>query len=154
MYDKQDRFKTLLKEKGLKVTIQRVSILEVLADRPDVHLTAEEIYELVKDKKTDIGMATIYRTIQLLVDLNLIDKLELNDGFMRYEIGSQTSIVKKHHHHHLICLECRNILTYQDDLLDTLEHYIKDTMGFEVVDHTVKILGYCKDCKTKKHYSL
>ncbi len=150
MYEKQAHFKTILKEKGLKVTAQRIGVLEVLAAKPNNHYTAEEIYNLVKDKKSDIGMATVYRTIQLLEELNLIDKLDLNDGFMRYEISKQTSSIKEHHHHHIICLKCGNILTYQDDLLETLEHDIKNTVGFEVVDHEVKIWGYCNDCKNKK----
>ncbi|BCJ94938.1 transcriptional repressor [Anaerocolumna cellulosilytica] len=147
MLDKQERFKTLLKENGLKVTTQRIEILEALENRPDKHLTAEEIYECVKEKNPDIGLATVYRTIQLLTELNLIDKLNLGDGFVRYEIGRQGSDDKAHHHHHLICLNCGNVLTFQGDLLDTLEHHIQETMGFEVVDHEVKMFGYCKTCR-------
>lgn len=149
MLDKQDRFKTLLKEKGLKVTNQRIEILEALEDRPDEHLTAEEIYELVKVKDPDIGLATVYRTIQLLAELNLIDKLNLGDGFIRYEIGRQNDDGKTHHHHHLVCLNCGNVLTFQDDLLEALEDRIGETMGFEVIDHEVKLLGYCSECKTE-----
>lgn len=150
MLEKQDRFKTLLKEKGLKVTMQRIEILEALEDRPDEHLTAEEIYELVKERNPDIGLATVYRTIQLLAELNLIDKLNLGDGFVRYEIGRQSGDGTTHHHHHLVCLNCGNVLTFQDDLLEALEHRIKETMGFEVVDHEVKLLGYCSECKEEK----
>ncbi|MFV0342930.1 MAG: Fur family transcriptional regulator [Anaerocolumna sp.] len=150
MLEKQDRFKTLLKEKGLKVTMQRIDILEALEDRPDEHLTAEEIYELVKERNPDIGLATVYRTIQLLAELNLIDKLNLGDGFVRYEIGRQSDDGTIHHHHHLVCLNCGNVLTFQGDLLDALEHRIQETMGFEVIDHEVKLLGYCKDCKEEK----
>lgn len=150
MLDKQDRFKTLLKEKGLKVTMQRIEILEALEGRPDEHLTAEEIYEIVKEKDTDIGLATVYRTIQLLAELNLIDKLNLGDGFVRYEIALQSDDGRTHHHHHLVCLNCGNVLTFQGDLLEALEHRIEETMGFEVVDHEVKLLGYCSDCKEEK----
>lgn len=146
MPDKKDRFKMLLKEKGLKVTTQRVDILEALEERPDKHLTAEEIYEIVREKNPEIGLATVYRTIQLLAELNLIDKLNLGDGFVRYEIGSTDDEKKTHHHHHLICLGCGNVLTFQGDLLDTLENQIQKTMGFEVVDHEVKMYGYCKSC--------
>lgn len=146
MPDKKDRFKMLLKEKGLKVTTQRVDILEALEERPDKHLTAEEIYEIVREKNPEIGLATVYRTIQLLAELNLIDKLNLGDGFVRYEIGSTDEERKVHHHHHLICLSCGNVLTFQGDLLDNLENQIQNSMGFEVVDHEVKMFGYCRDC--------
>ncbi|MGB8450691.1 MAG: Fur family transcriptional regulator [Anaerocolumna sp.] len=147
MPDKQDRFKSLLKQNGLKVTTQRIDILEALENRPDKHLTAEEIYECVRVKNPDIGLATVYRTIQLLAELNLIDKLNLGDGFVRYEIGSQGCKDTAHHHHHLICLNCGNVYTFQGDLLETLEHRIQEAMEFEVVDHEVKMFGYCKNCR-------
>ena len=83
----REEFKKLLKEKGLKVTRQRLVVLEVLAENPEEHLTAEEIYERVKADNPDIGLATVYRTVQLLLELELIDRINLDDGFARYEIG-------------------------------------------------------------------
>ena len=68
----REGFKNLLKEKGLKMTRQRLVVLEALADCPQQHLTAEEIYERVKAVKQDIGLATVYRTIQLFMELHLI----------------------------------------------------------------------------------
>ena len=82
MPNNQEQFKDLLRTNGLKVTYQRIAILEVLSNRPGEHLTAEEIYDLVKAEYPDIGLATVYRTIQLLSDLNLIDKLNLDDGYV------------------------------------------------------------------------
>jgi Fur family transcriptional regulator, ferric uptake regulator len=146
MPDNQDQFKDLLKQNGLKVTTQRVAILEVLNNRPGKHLTAEEIYDYVKKKYPEIGLATVYRTIQMLSELNLIDKLNLDDGYVRYEISKKSKEDACHHHHHLICLDCGNIYAFQDDLLETLEERIKETMGFEVVDHEVKFFGHCKKC--------
>jgi len=147
MPDRQERFKQLLKANGLKVTTQRIAILEVLEDRPNEHLTAEEIYECVKGKYPEIGLATVYRTIQLLSELNLIDRLNLDDGFVRYEIGKQGNGVSTHHHHHLICLGCGKVLTFQDDLLENLEQKIQNTMNFQIQDHEVKFFGYCEECK-------
>lgn len=150
MPENQDKFKDLLKKNGLKVTTQRVAILEVLNNRPGKHLTAEEIYDYVKKKYPEIGLATVYRTIQLLSELNLIDKLNLDDGYVRYEIGRKDRQETGHHHHHLICLDCGNVFAFQDDLLETLEGRIKDSMGFEVVDHEVKLFGHCKKCRADK----
>lgn len=150
MPDRQERFKKLLKANGLKVTTQRIVILEVLEDRPNEHLTAEEIYECVKEKYPEIGLATVYRTIQLLSELNLIDKLNLDDGFVRYEIGKQGNGGPSHHHHHLICLSCGKVLTFQDDLLEGLEQKIQTTMKFQVEDHEVKFYGYCEECQNKR----
>ncbi len=150
MSDTQEKFKALLKQNGLKVTIQRVAILEVLNSRPGIHLTAEEIYDFVKEKYPDIGMATVYRTIQMLSDLNLIDKLILDDGYVRYEIGKMNTENTGHHHHHLICLDCGGIYAFQDDLLENLETRIKEALGFDVVDHQVKLYGHCKKCLSEK----
>ncbi|MDF2588262.1 MAG: hypothetical protein K0S41_2103 [Anaerocolumna sp.] len=148
MPDNQERFKNVLKQNGLKVTTQRISILEALESRPDKHLTAEEIYECVKENSPDIGLATVYRTIQLLAELNLIDKLNLGDGYVRYEIGhSGANEDSTHHHHHLICLNCGSVLTFQGDLLEALEERIQNALEFEVVDHEVKLFGYCKECR-------
>lgn len=146
----RDDFKKLLKDKGLKVTTQRMLILEVLSQSPDQHLTAEEIHELVKEDYPEIGLATVYRTIQLLLELNLIDKINLDDGYVRYEIGQMGEEKKKHHHHHLICLECGDVSSFEDDLLDKLEKRIQETTSFKVTDHEVKLYGYCKSCLSKK----
>ena len=142
-------FKALLRSRGLKVTNQRLLILEVLAACPDRHLTAEEIYEIVKADCPEIGLATVYRTIQLLLELHLVDRINLDDGFVRYEIGSATESESKHRHHHLICNKCGKVLSFQDDLLEELEGKIMKTMGFWVVDHEVKLYGYCKECGGK-----
>lgn len=150
MPNNQERFKMLLKENGLKVTKQRITILEVLEDRPGKHLTAEEIYDCVREQYPDIGLATVYRTIQLLSELHLIDKLNLDDGYVRYEIGKVGTSTKSHHHHHLICLDCGNVSSFEDDLLDTLEKRITENVGFEVVDHEVKLFGYCKECNNSR----
>ena len=116
----KDKFKELLREKGLKVTNQRFRVLEVLSNSPDIHLTAEEIYELIKVDYPEIGLATVYRTIQLLLELSLIDRINLDDGFVRYEISNHDGSENKHHHHHLICTKCGKVL-FEDDLLDELE---------------------------------
>lgn len=142
----QDVFKDMLRNKGLKVTNQRMLVLEIMAERPGQHLTAEEIFELAKIRCPEIGLATIYRTVQVLVDLSVIDKVSFDDGFARYELGGLES-ESRHHHHHAICSRCGKVFSFEGDLLDTLEQAIDDTMGFLVTDHEVKLYGYCKDCR-------
>ncbi|SHI54244.1 Fur family transcriptional regulator, ferric uptake regulator [Parasporobacterium paucivorans DSM 15970] len=145
----QENFKDQLKEKGLKVTSQRVAVLEVLDLNRGKHLTTEELYELVKAMSPDIGLATVYRTVQLLLDMNLIDRITLDDGSIRYEIAEEKDKLSGHHHHHLICLDCGDIVSFADDLLENLEDNIRKTTGFEVVDHEVKLYGYCRACSEK-----
>lgn len=142
----QEIFKELLREKGLKVTSQRLLVLETIADHPGEHLTAEEIFDLVRRQYPEIGLATIYRTLQVLVELNVIDKISFDDGFARYEAGGLASDAG-HHHHHAICNQCGRVFSFEDDLLDTLEQALYDTMGFTVADHEVKLYGICKECR-------
>lgn len=145
----REEFIALLKSKGLKITKQRLLILKALAECADEHLTAEEIYEIVKADCPEIGLATVYRTIQLLLELHLIDRVNLDDGFVRYEIGNGKEGAAKHRHHHLICRKCGKVMSFQDDLLEGLEDKIRKTTGFQVMDHEVKLYGYCKECGGK-----
>ena len=142
----KEQFIQLLKEKGLKVTRQRLLVLEAIATCPEEHLTVEEIYDLVKFSYPEIGLAIVYRTIQLLNELRLIDRINFDDGFVRYEMGNTHGGGKKHHHHHLICMKCGRVISFQDDLLEELEEKITATAGFRIVDHEVKLYGYCVEC--------
>lgn len=146
--DREDGIR-ILREHGLKVTNQRLLLLDVLADCPGRHLTAEEIYEMVKEACPEIGLATVYRTMQLFLELHLIDRINLDDGYVRYEIGNLSGEETKHHHHHLICLNCGRVVSFEDDLLEELEEKITATTGFKIVDHEVKLYGYCVDCGGK-----
>ena len=119
----QEKFKEMLKEKGLKVTNQRLLVLQVLAEHGDEHMTAEDIFELVKEDYPEIGLATIYRTVQLLLDMQLVDRIMLDDGCVRYEIGDFLDEQEghRHHHHHVICTACGSVSAFRDDLLEDLE---------------------------------
>lgn len=141
---KCETFKELLKEKGFKITSQRESVLEVLKNNASQHMTAEEIYVKVKEISPEIGLATVYRTIQLLLDLKLVDKLDLNDGFIRYEISKLDD--ESHHHHHLICEICGKVIEAEDDLLDQIEETCSLKYNFKVTNHVVKFYGICSEC--------
>ncbi len=145
----REHFAALLKSKGLKVTNQRIGVLDVLSKSKDHHLTAEEIYDLVRLDYPDIGLATVYRTVQLLLELGLIDRINLDDGCARYEISSKTT-ENQHHHHHLICLSCGKVFSFEEDFLERLEGHIQESMGFRVTDHEVKLYGYCKECQERR----
>lgn len=140
-----ESFKALLKSKGLKVTVQRLAVLNVLQQRVDAHLTAEEIFDLVREDYPDIGLATVYRTITLLSNMGIIEKLNLDDGLIRYEIGKSSPT--GHRHHHLICLKCGRVFSFEKDFMEPLENEITKLTGFKVVNHEVKLFGYCKDCQ-------
>lgn len=148
----QEKFKEMLKEKGLKVTNQRLLVLQVLAEHKDEHMTAEDIFELVREDYPEIGLATIYRTVQLLLDMQLVDRILLDDGCVRYEISEflDERDGHRHHHHHLICTECGSVTAFRDDLLEELEVYIERETGFQVTDHELKFYGMCRKCREEK----
>ncbi len=148
---KKDLFKKMLKEKGLKLTGQRMLVLETMAEHPGEHLTAEEIFDLARRNYPEIGLATIYRTLQVLVELNVVDKISFDDGFARYELIEELDS-EKHHHHHAICIECKTVISLEEDLLEALEQELMENLGFVVTDHEVKLYGYCKQCRLKNNH--
>lgn len=133
-----------LKKKGYKLTPQRRAIVDTIIDSEGKHLTAEEIYDEVKKSCPEIGLATIYRTILLLEEIGIVSKLHLNDGCSRYELVHSD---EGHRHHHLICNRCNAVIEVEDDLLDELEDEVKTKYGFNIIDHSVKFYGYCKQCQ-------
>ncbi len=138
-----EKIREELYAKEYKFTPQRRMVLQVLAEHPDEHLSADEIYSLVKEKYPDIGMATVYRTLDLLASLNIVQKINFGDGKSRFEMSQQ----ERHQHHHLICLSCSNIIEVADDLLAQLEELITEEYGFAVQDHMVQFFGMCKECQ-------
>ncbi|OEH85690.1 transcriptional repressor [Desulfuribacillus stibiiarsenatis] len=146
MNEKLHEIKKMLQEDGYKLTPQREATVRILLEKDKEHLSAEDIYMLVKDKAPDIGLATVYRTLELLSELRIVHKLNFGDGVARYEI---TSDDEGHHHHHIVCLECGKLEEFEDDLLEEIEKRIESTKNFQIVDHRLSFFGYCKDCKDK-----
>ena len=145
----REEFKRRLKEKGLKITNQRLMVLETLGLSSSQHLTAEQIYDKVKADNPEIGLATVYRTIQVLLELHLIDRVNFDDGSERYEIVRMGTKGARHHHHHLICINCGKVFEFEEDMMEGLETEIEKKTGFHVIDHEVKLYGYCKECGGK-----
>lgn len=140
-----EEIKTRLKAKDYKITPQRKVIINTFAQNLAKHLSAEDVYQIVKHSHPEIGLATIYRTLDLLAELQILKKINFGDGRSRYEFCED----EDHHHHHLICLECDQVTEFEDDLLESLETIIKKRNGFKIVDHQLKFYGYCKECQNK-----
>ena len=136
--------KDKLRKEGYKLTTQRRAILKVIIDNHDEHLSSDEVFTLVKKNYPELGIATVYRTLQLFEKLNIVYKLNFDDGCSRYEISAGPD---KHHHHHLICLACGKVAEVKLDLLDALEEQIECEGDFTIVDHNVKFYGYCSECQ-------
>lgn len=144
MTEIMETLKDKLKEKGYKLTPQRRATLDTIIENKGKHLSTEEIYDLVKDKCPEIGLATVYRTLQLLDELELISKINLDDGCSRYELNTQED---DHQHHHLICVKCGDIIEVEVDLMEALEEEIEKNYDFNIMDHKVKFFGHCSKCQ-------
>lgn len=145
----QELLKERLREKGLKVTQQRILVLQTLVENSESHMAAENIYEVIQKGYPEIGLATVYRTLQLLLEMKLVDRINLDDGCVRYEIGHVFEGDMKHNHHHLICRTCKRVFSFEADLLEELERHIEMDAGFHVLDHELKFYGQCRDCISK-----
>ncbi len=133
-----------LKEKGFKLTPQRRAILDIILETEGKHLSAEEIYDLVKVKCPDIGLATVYRTMQMFEEVGLVYKHNFDEVRSRYEINHHNEY---HQHHHLICVGCSRVIEVEEDLLEQLESGIEKKYNFEISNHNVKFFGYCEKCR-------
>ncbi len=137
-------FKSLLKKNGLKFTIQREIILETLYNSNE-HLTPESLHQLIQKKHPDLktGIATVYRTLALLEDSNMVTSLSFGAQGKKYELGA------KNHHDHMICTNCGSITEFVDTQIEDRQKKITQALGFEMSDHSMQIYGICKKCQSE-----
>ncbi len=133
--------KDILDTHDYKLTQQRAAILDVMIDNQDEHLSVEEVLSEAKEKVPNIGIATVYRTLDKLASIDVLYKTMFEGGKYRYELSRAGA----HQHHHIICLKCNCIMEVEEDLLHTLEAQI-EAKGYKIIDHELKFFGYCPDC--------
>lgn len=122
MENRIDRIKKQLHSSSYKLTPQREATVRVLLENEEDHLSAEDVYLLVKEKSPEIGLATVYRTLELLTELKVVDKINFGDGVSRYDLRKEGAA---HFHHHLVCMECGTVDEIEDDLLEDVEEIIE-----------------------------
>lgn len=140
--------KKKIREHKYKFTNQRQIILQAFLDSRENHMSAEDVYEIVRVDNPDIGLATVYRSLELFTQLELLKKLDFGDGRSRYELNDRNI---NHSHHYLICLGCGKVTEFSYDFLNDIRDKIKKESGFDIVDYQLKFYGYCKDCAKKNH---
>lgn len=129
-----------------KLTSQRRLILEVLVENNDKHYSAEELYDKVKEINPDVGLATIYRSLEILCELGIAYQLDFDNNYRRYELNLEEG----KHHHHLICKKCGRIIEFNDDDLEGFENKLEDNYNFIIKEHRIKFYGICDDCQKEK----
>lgn len=141
-----EKIKQQLQAQAYKLTPQRESTVRVLLEHEVDHLSAEDVYMLVKEKSPDIGLATVYRTLELLSELHVVEKLNFGDGVARYDLRNENN---RHHHHHLICVQCSSVEEIMEDWLGELEERLELEYKFQVLDHRLDFHGICRKCREK-----
>ena len=120
-------------EAGLKMTGQRKVILKVLGDSQD-HPSVEDVYDRAKKIDKSVSIATVYRTLSMLDELDIVTRHEFQEGYSRYEVNDE-------HHHHLVDLETGKVVEFQNDELEELKEKIARDLGYELVDHRLELYG-------------
>jgi len=141
-----DKINRQLTVKGFKLTPQREITLKVLLENEKDHLSAEEVYMLVKREFPVIGLATVYRTLELLADIQIVQKMNFGDGVARFDLRMEGH---EHMHHHLICKVCGALEEIEDDWLREMEQKIAKDYGFQVTDHRLDFKGEYQTCRNK-----
>ena len=134
------RIEKRCREKGLKMTEQRRVIARVLSDAHD-HPDAGAVYQRAAAIDSRISMATVYRTIRLFEECNVLDRHDFGDGRSRYEEAS------REHHDHLIDVESGNVIEFQNPDIERLQREVARQLGFKLVDHRLELYGTRVDNK-------
>ncbi|MGH8011549.1 MAG: Fur family transcriptional regulator [Candidatus Binataceae bacterium] len=135
-------FHARLREHGLKSTAPRDDIARVFFQLGR-HISAEELYGEVKKVNPHVGYATIYRTLKLLKDCDLLSERHFDEGQARYEVAGG------HHHDHFICENCGRIIEFEDDAIERMQEGVARKLGVTLTRHKMELYGLCTECRNK-----
>jgi Fur family ferric uptake transcriptional regulator len=131
----------ILREKGYKLTPQRIMVLDTL-HKAEEHITAPEIYARVRVKYPGINKSTVYRTLELLKKMGLVAETKLGGESLYYHH------TEKGHHHHLVCQRCGQVIDLDETMLSPLKNALRQKYNFEADLKHLAIFGHCLRCKT------
>lgn len=143
-----ERFRRHLRDHRLPVTRQRDLVAQTVF-LSDEHLSVEAIQKQLRERGEHVGTATIYRTLDVLVQSGLVRAHDFGEGFKRYEpLASQS------HHEHLICLSCGKVVEFSSERLERMKALIAEEYGFRHHHHRLEIYGFCRECQTRDAVTL
>ncbi len=138
--DERDKLEGYLRERGLKMTTARETVLEAFLGL-ERHVTAEALYDEARRIDPAIGQATVFRTIKLLTDAGLAREACRDDGARKYEHAWRHG-----HHDHLMCVECGAVVEFQDDAIEKAQEAVYAAYGYTPSRHRLEMLGICPAC--------
>jgi len=134
----EEEFKVILNSRSQRITAPRLQILSILKANHKP-LTISEIHNKIRNKKTDL--ATVYRTINLFTNHNIVHEIDFKDEFKRYEL-----VYDRHHHHHIVCKKCKNVENVEACILEELEKLLIKK-GYTEISHSLEFFGVCEKCR-------
>lgn len=136
--EKQD-----LRDAGLKVTLPRVKILEILEKQSaeDRHLTAEKVYKILLSEDEEIGLATVYRVLTQFEAAGLVTRHHFEGGNSVFELNKGT------HHDHIVCMKCGRVDEFTDEVIEQRQQAIAKKLQYELTDHSLYLYGICQKCQ-------
>ena len=138
----RERLDEFIRRKGLRRTNQRDAVISSVFSK-DEHFTAEELYERVRKKHPDVSRATVYRTLLLLVEADLLRAIDLGENQTTYD----PNFHDKPSHNHLLCIDCGRVVEFEDAHIDLLNDCVTRRLGFKPLRQTLKIEGSCEQLR-------
>ncbi|MDR2213287.1 MAG: ferric iron uptake transcriptional regulator [Pseudomonadales bacterium] len=130
-----------LRKAGLKVTLPRVKILQILEAARDRHLSADDVYKALHDSDEDVGLATVYRVLTQFESAGLVQRHHFEGGHSVFEICPEE------HHDHIVCTRCGRVEEFIDELIEERQEEMARKLGFTISDHSLYIYGLCAQCQ-------
>lgn len=130
-----------LKKAGLKVTLPRLKILNILESAENRHISAEEIYKQLLESGDDVGLATVYRVLTQFEAAGLVIRHRFETEHAVFELNDSE------HHDHLVCIKCGAVEEFLDPIIEERQQAVAEQMNFTITDHYLYLYGYCKDCQ-------
>lgn len=129
-----------LKKAGLKITLPRLKILQILEQSPNHHLSAENVYKALLETGEDVGLATVYRVLTQFENAGLVSRHNFEGGFSVFELSQGD------HHDHLVCVKCGWVEEFMDEVIEQRQKTIAANANFQMTDHALNIYGVCPRC--------
>ncbi len=130
-----------LRDAGLKVTLPRVKILQILEGSKDKHFSAEDVYKALIEADEDVGLATVYRVLTQFEAAGLVMRHHFEGGHSVFELNSDE------HHDHIVCTKCGTVEEFFDEVIEQQQDQIAEKLGFKITDHSLYIYGVCPSCR-------
>lgn len=136
-----------LRNAGLKVTLPRVKILQILESSENKHMSAEDVYKALIEADEDVGLATVYRVLTQFEDAGLVMRHHFEGGHSVFELDSVD------HHDHIVCNKCGKVEEFFDEVIENQQEKIARKFGFKITDHSLYLYGLCADCQKASEQS-